>query len=369
MVGLQVAARAEGTLRPLQVQADLLAGDTVIATRMLQVFPSTTFQLRRVAFDRPASPGPVVVRFQALAGQAGGVVYGATREDRQPDSDLRLDGQVEFADQDLALRVLYRRSLWTHVESQVGDLRAPPRGRGPHPRGHGGRPRPVGDRSNSFFASESSQRSTQPAMTTPEKRLAAIVLAAGESTRMGQPKALLPWGGVPLVRHQVDLLAAQPAVDLVIVVVGGLLDEVQATLDSTPARVVTNPRFRKAGPPRWPPARVPLRADQPASSWSASINRWPPSCSTTGHGLAGRARCPAAANLRRTERPSPHRPGRRRPRTRTGHRGHPGSPSRGHATPPPPAFRTRRIRTGRPQPQHPRRRCRRRTLQRPRLIA
>ena len=50
-------------------------------------------------------------------------------------------------------------------------------------------------------------------MTTPEERLAAIVLAAGESTRMGQPKALLPWGGVPLVRHQVDLLAAQPAVD------------------------------------------------------------------------------------------------------------------------------------------------------------
>ena len=82
-------------------------------------------------------------------------------------------------------------------------------------------------------------------MTTPEKRLAAIVLAAGESTRMGQPKALLPWGGVPLVRHQVDLLAAQPAVDPVIVVVGGLLDEVQATLDSTPARVVTNPRFRE----------------------------------------------------------------------------------------------------------------------------
>ena len=82
-------------------------------------------------------------------------------------------------------------------------------------------------------------------MTTPEQRLAAIVLAAGESTRMGQPKALLSWGGVPLVRHQVDLLAAQPAVGQLIVVVGGLLDEVQATLDSTPARVVTNPRFRQ----------------------------------------------------------------------------------------------------------------------------
>ena len=124
MIGVQVVARAEGTVSPIVVKADLIAGDTAIATRMLDVFPSTTFQLRRVAFDSPASPGPVVVRFQALAGQAGGVVYGATREDRQPDGDLRLDGQVEFADQDLALRVLYRRSLWTHVESQVGDLRA-----------------------------------------------------------------------------------------------------------------------------------------------------------------------------------------------------------------------------------------------------
>ena len=33
-------------------------------------------------------------------------------------------GSVEFADQDLALRVLHRRSLWTHVEALVGDQRA-----------------------------------------------------------------------------------------------------------------------------------------------------------------------------------------------------------------------------------------------------
>ena len=82
-------------------------------------------------------------------------------------------------------------------------------------------------------------------MTTPKPRLAAIVLAAGESTRMGQPKALLPWGGVPLVRHQVDLLAAQPAIDRLIAVVGNLLDEVRDALQDTPARVVANPRFRE----------------------------------------------------------------------------------------------------------------------------
>lgn len=62
---------------------------------------------------------------------------------------------------------------------------------------------------------------------------------------MGQPKAFLPWGGVPLVRRQVDVLAAQPAVDQVIVVVGSLLDEVRDALQGTPARVVANPRFRE----------------------------------------------------------------------------------------------------------------------------
>ena len=83
-------------------------------------------------------------------------------------------------------------------------------------------------------------------MTTPEERLAAIVLAAGESTRMGQPKALLSMGwraaGTAPGGPFGGPAGGRPTV---IVVVGGLLDEVQATLDSTPARVVTNPRFRE----------------------------------------------------------------------------------------------------------------------------
>lgn len=81
-------------------------------------------------------------------------------------------------------------------------------------------------------------------MTTQPFSLAAIVLAAGESTRMRQPKALLPWGGVPLVRHQVDVLNAQPAIDQLIVVVGSLQDDVRHALQGTPARIRVNPRFR-----------------------------------------------------------------------------------------------------------------------------
>ena len=124
MIGLQIAARAEGTIAPLNLRADLLARDTLIDTRTLQVFPSTTLQLQRVAFDRPAPVGPVAVRLRVEAGQAGAVVYGATRDDQQPRGALRLDGETEFTDQDLALRLLHRRSLWSHTEALVGDLRA-----------------------------------------------------------------------------------------------------------------------------------------------------------------------------------------------------------------------------------------------------
>ena len=47
--------------------------------------------------------------------------------------------------------------------------------------------------------------------------ISAIVTAAGESTRMGRPKPLLQWQGVPLIRYQVDSLVAA-GVDEVVVV-------------------------------------------------------------------------------------------------------------------------------------------------------
>ena len=81
-------------------------------------------------------------------------------------------------------------------------------------------------------------------MTTQQPRLSAILLAAGESTRMRQPKALMPWGRVPLVRHQADLLTAHATIHQLIVVVGSLQNEVRDTLQGTPARIIVNPRFR-----------------------------------------------------------------------------------------------------------------------------
>jgi 4-nitrophenyl phosphatase len=61
------------------------------------------------------------------------------------------------------------------------------------------------------------------------KRIGAVILAAGASTRFGQPKQLLDWDGVPLLVHVIDVVAAaglRPA----IVVLGCLAESVRAAL-------------------------------------------------------------------------------------------------------------------------------------------
>ncbi len=53
----------------------------------------------------------------------------------------------------------------------------------------------------------------------PAAAIAAILLAAGESRRMGSLKALLPWQGSTLLAHQISSLR-QAGVDPVVVVLG-----------------------------------------------------------------------------------------------------------------------------------------------------
>src|SRR5512138_3343641 len=73
-------------------------------------------------------------------------------------------------------------------------------------------------------------------------RVAALILAAGASTRMGRPKQLLDWGGRPLVRAAAETaLAAR--LDPVLVVVGGARAEVEAALVGLPLRVIANPNY------------------------------------------------------------------------------------------------------------------------------
>jgi len=73
-------------------------------------------------------------------------------------------------------------------------------------------------------------------------RIAGLVLAAGASTRMGQPKLLLTYQGVPLLQRAVDA-ATQGGCDEVIVVVGANREQYAQQLAQTTARIVFNPNY------------------------------------------------------------------------------------------------------------------------------
>ncbi|MYZ47492.1 NTP transferase domain-containing protein [Propylenella binzhouense] len=82
-----------------------------------------------------------------------------------------------------------------------------------------------------------------PAREQTGKSVAAVVLAAGQSRRMGGPNKLLAtFDGEPLVRRTVRAALASAA-DPVIVVTGHMRDEVAKALSDLPATVVENPDF------------------------------------------------------------------------------------------------------------------------------
>ena len=73
--------------------------------------------------------------------------------------------------------------------------------------------------------------------------IAGILLAAGMSTRMGEPKALLDWGGEPLVRYQVRQLREAGA-DEVVVVLGHRGDDVHREMRGLDCRTVLNATYQ-----------------------------------------------------------------------------------------------------------------------------
>ena len=72
--------------------------------------------------------------------------------------------------------------------------------------------------------------------------ISAILTAAGESTRMGRPKALLPWCNRTLVEYQIDCLAGA-GVSEVIVVLGHDAELIAPSVNSPIARAVVNPDY------------------------------------------------------------------------------------------------------------------------------
>lgn len=69
----------------------------------------------------------------------------------------------------------------------------------------------------------------------------AILTAAGRSSRMGRPKALLDWGGRPLIQHQVEAL---DGLREVIVVLGHDADAIRPFVPVRPTvRILENPAY------------------------------------------------------------------------------------------------------------------------------
>ena len=78
--------------------------------------------------------------------------------------------------------------------------------------------------------------------SAPAPRIAALVLAAGRSTRMGHFKLLADLGGKPMLRRVVEAVCAAPVAP-VVVVTGHEAEAVQVALCGLAVSFVHNPRY------------------------------------------------------------------------------------------------------------------------------
>lgn len=89
----------------------------------------------------------------------------------------------------------------------------------------------------SQFASSSGEE-----VLAVHRRLAGVVLAAGGSVRLGEPKQLLDWQGKPFVQVVAET-ALTAGLSPVVVVTGAYRQEVEPVLDGLPVRVLNNPNW------------------------------------------------------------------------------------------------------------------------------
>jgi molybdenum cofactor cytidylyltransferase len=74
--------------------------------------------------------------------------------------------------------------------------------------------------------------------------LAAVILAAGASARMGSPKALLPYRGRTFLEHLLEV-AQHPRIGLTRVVLGAGINHVRDKIKLDPASIVFNADWRQ----------------------------------------------------------------------------------------------------------------------------
>jgi len=74
--------------------------------------------------------------------------------------------------------------------------------------------------------------------------ITAIILAAGESKRMGQPKMLLPWGKGTVISHVISIFQ-EAGLDETLVITGGAREQIEHTISHLKVRTVHNNRFKE----------------------------------------------------------------------------------------------------------------------------
>jgi molybdenum cofactor cytidylyltransferase len=74
--------------------------------------------------------------------------------------------------------------------------------------------------------------------------ISAVILSAGESSRMGRPKALLPIEGQKFIERIIRVIG-QSRVGRTIVVLGHHADELRGQIEHLPIQMVLNPDYQK----------------------------------------------------------------------------------------------------------------------------
>jgi molybdenum cofactor cytidylyltransferase len=77
-----------------------------------------------------------------------------------------------------------------------------------------------------------------------QRPLVAVILAAGESRRMGTPKALLPYRGKTFIEHLLEI-TGHPRIAARRIVLGAHLDQISAKLPTEAASIVVNSDWRQ----------------------------------------------------------------------------------------------------------------------------
>ncbi|HVT87976.1 MAG TPA: nucleotidyltransferase family protein [Tepidisphaeraceae bacterium] len=84
-------------------------------------------------------------------------------------------------------------------------------------------------------------------MPTPDSTFAAVILAAGTSSRMGSTKALLDLGGKPLIQRLVQTIRSVPQIRPIVVVTGHDPHAIQNAVGCGDVQYVHNRSFLEGG--------------------------------------------------------------------------------------------------------------------------